>query len=415
MRSLLVICLLSFVLAASAQQTNEIYVGRADSLLSKVLHEQRRFWVHLPPSARNGEHPKKRYPVVYLLDAEWNFVSVSGMIDFESTINGNNFWPELVVIGIININRFKDLTPTKVISGLWVDSASGKRSGGGELFMTFIEKELMPHIDSLYPVIPYRILIGHSLGGITTINTLVHHKSLFSGYVAVDPSMWWDNQRLLHESEQAFRTTSFAGSTLFLAMAHTQPPGLDTTTLQRDTSEGTIHSRGILELSRFLQEGRQNGLEADFKYYDDETHASLPLIAVYDGLHFIFKYYPIHFQDSYFTDPSFHLASFIEDHYKKVGSKYHITMEDGRPALPPEDLLDNVGFFVMGKKEYDKAESLFNLSIKNYPSSPLAYGYLGDLYAAKDNKASAIENYKKSLSIKENVEMRKKLEKLMGK
>ena len=92
-----------------------------------------------------------------------------------------------------------------------------------------------------------------------------------------------------------------------------------------------------------------------------------------------------------------------------------MTAADGRPLLPPEDLVNNLGFFVMGKKQFQKAEDMFTMNIKNYPSSFVAYGYLGDLYSAKGDKERAIASYKKSLSFKETEEVRKKLENLEGK
>ncbi|HEY2350416.1 MAG TPA: alpha/beta hydrolase-fold protein [Puia sp.] len=416
MKFLFFACFFSFpLLMVNAQQNNSVITGSVDSIHSQILKEERKFWVHLPPSALNGKHPKKRYPVVYLLDGSVHFNSVTGMIDYLSSVYDNSFVPEMIVVAILNINRFKDLTPTYVSNGLWVDSASGRKSGGGDHFMAFIEKELTPHIDSLYPAGRYRLMIGHSLGGLMAVNTMVHQRKLFNSYIAIDPSMWWDKQKLLHEAEQSLKTTSYAGTALFLGMAHTQKAGMDTTVLQTDTTEGTIHARSILLLSRYLIAGRQNGLEAAFKYYDADTHSSVPFICTYDGLRFIFKDYPVDVKDEYLNDSAFPLAAFLKNHYATITSKYEITEEDGTTLLPPENQVNNLGFFVLGKKQYEKAESMFKMNIKNYSSGSVAYGYLGDLYTAKGDKANAILNYEKSLSLKESSETRKKLEKLQGK
>jgi len=416
MKSLFFTCFSSIsLLLADAQQNNVVVIGSVDSIHSQILKEQRRFWVHLPVSARDGLHLKKKYPVVYLLDGDWNFTGVVGMIDLLTSVNGNSFFPEMIIVGILNIDRMRDLTPTRVTSGLWIDSNIARISGGGEAFTAFMEKELIPHIDSLYPTIPYRMLIGHSLGGLIAMNTMLHHKKLFRSYVAIDPSMWWDQQKLLHETEQTLKTTSYAGTALFLGMAHTQSQGMDTAALQRDTTDGTLHPRSILQLSRYIMAGRKNGLQANYKYYDEETHSSVPLIATYDALHFIFKDYQLIVQDNYFNDPVFRLASFLEDHYENISSEYAITSEDGHSLLPPEDLVNNLGFFVLGKKQFDKAEEMFKMNIKNYPTGFSAYNYLGDLYTLKGDKAGAIASYKKSLSLKESAETRKKLENLKGK
>ena len=190
MKPLLLIALLTLSLPPlTAQQTNPVVIGAIDTLHSQILNEQRIIWIHVPTSAQSV---KKKYPVVYLLDGDWNFTSVVGMIDLLSSVNGNNFWPEMIVVGILNTDRKRDLTPTHVASRLWIDDDFARSFGGGEAFMSFIEKELIPHIDSLYPTNPYRMLIGHSLGGLTVINALVHHNNLFNSYVAIEPSMWWD-------------------------------------------------------------------------------------------------------------------------------------------------------------------------------------------------------------------------------
>jgi len=413
MKSLLSTCFLSiFLLLAGAQENNAVVIGSVDSIHSQILKEQRKFWVHLPPSALNGLHPKQKYPVVYLLDGDWNFTGVVGIIDLLTSVNGNSFFPEMIVVGILNTDRMRDLTPTRVTSGLWIDSNIARISGGGEAFTVFIEKELIPHINSLFPTNSYRMLIGHSLGGLIAINTLLHHQKLFNSYVAIDPSMWWDQQKLLHETEQALKTNSYTGTALFLGMAHTQSPGMDTATLQSDTTTGTLHPRSILQLGRYIMAGSKKGLQANYKYYDEETHSSVPLIATYDALHFIFKDYQLTFRDSYFTDSAFQLASFLKDHYEKITSEYGITSEDGNTMLPSEDLVNNLGFYVLGKKQFDKAEDMFKMNVKNYPKGSGAYNYLGDLYASKGDKTKAMASYKKSLSLKESAETRTKLEKL---
>ncbi len=413
MKNLVLICLFLSIFWSSvtAQQNNSLAIGTIDSIHSGILHEERKIWVHLPSSA--GYDKKRKYPVGYLLDAEKNFESVVGMIDFLSSVYNNNVFPEMIVVGIPNTIRTRDLTPTKVTGGLWIDSFTAANSGGGEAFTSFIEKELVPHIDSLYPSMQYRMLIGHSLGGIMVINTLMHHTKLFRSYIAIDPSMWWDQQRLLHEAAGTLKTNLYEGATIFLAMANTMPPGMDTATAKKDTTSGTIHSRSILQLARYMLDNK-NGLRASFKYYDDESHTSVPLAATNDGLHFIFKDYTLKYPRDAFTDSSFQLAAFLKEHYAALSSEYAMVNEDGSNLLPPQDVVNNLGFFMMSQKQFSKAEDLFMMNIQNYPSGVVAYRYLGDLYAAKGDNTKAIASYKKSLLLKEDIETRKKLDNLLS-
>jgi predicted alpha/beta superfamily hydrolase len=394
----------------SAQSPAEVVIGRIDNLRSGILQEQRTFWVHLPPGAQGGQHTNKKYPVVYVLDGDKNFTSVVGMIDLLSSVNGNNVVPEMIVIGILNTNRVRDLTPTHVDSGLWINDDMAKWSGGGEKFTAFLEHELIPYIDSSYPASPYRMLIGHSLGGLVAVSTLLLHPHLFRSYVVIEPSMWWDSQKLLHATTAALAHGSgpLKGTNIFLGMAHTQVPGMDTSRLQKDTTSGTLHPRSILELAHALTSATAGDQQVAFKYYDAESHASVPVIATYDALHVVFADYPLQFQDNYFSDSTFLLAAFIAGHYQKIAGEYAMTSEDGR-SVPPIDLINNLGFFVLGKKQYAKAEAMFRMNIQNYPADPVAYNYLGDLYAAKGDKGPSVASYKKALSFGEDAAIRKKL------
>ncbi|MGC4039006.1 MAG: alpha/beta hydrolase-fold protein [Chitinophagaceae bacterium] len=395
-----------------AQQRNDVIIGSIDSINSSILKEQRKIWVHVPPSFRSQNSDAKKYPVIYLLDAEKNYTGVVGMVDLLSSMNGNDLFPEMIIVGIPNTNRTRDLTPTQVTNGLWIDSYTASVSGGGEAFISFIEKELIPHIDSLFPTTPYRTLIGHSYGGLTVMNTIVHHKNIFNAYIAIDPSMWWDKQRLLHEAEQVLKKDHYENTTLFLAMANTLPPGIDTTTVQKDTSDGTLHPRSILSLSRYVLNNRQNGIQSGFNYYKEDTHGSIPLIATYDALHFIFNDYAMKIEDGYFIDPEFKLADFIEKHFKHISWKYGFTDKNGGPLSPPEDLLYNLGYFVSTKKQFSKAEDLYKMNIKYHPESANVYDHLGDLYSEEGDLSHAKANYKKALSLKEIPETRQKMEKL---
>ena len=149
-----------------------------------------------PKTVPGAVFSQQKYPVVYLLDGDAHFNSVVGMIQYLSQVNSNNACPEMIVVGISNTDRTRDLTPTKSGDDPFLKTMPGlavQTSGGGEAFMSFIEKELMPHINSKYPTQPYKILIGHSLGGLTVMNAVINHTKLFNTYIAIDPSMWWDN------------------------------------------------------------------------------------------------------------------------------------------------------------------------------------------------------------------------------
>jgi uncharacterized protein len=395
---------LSFGLHAQTTHTKPAVIsfGTSDVINSKILNEQREVWVYVPGSASDTTYSKERYPVVYLLDGDWNFTSVVGMIEF---LSSNYSCPEMIVVGIPNTDRERDLTPTHMDSwqflDLVMDSSFCKTSGGGENFISFIEKELIPHIDSLYPTAPYRIFIGHSAGGLTVMNTLIHHTDLFKAYIAIDPAMSWDNQKLLKEAKTILATNTYSGISLFLGIANTMGEGMDTARVKNDIKKSTEYIRSNFELRNCLNNNKQNQLNYAWRYYNNDNHTSVPLIAEYDALRFIFDYY--HFDK-------------FKNGYKNIQNLYeNVSKHYGYKVKPPESMVNSIAYTFLYLKHFEEAIYLFKLNVSNYPDSWNVYDAMGDFYDAKGDKTNAIDNYKKVLSIKEIPDTRKKLEKLQGK
>jgi uncharacterized protein len=398
----LAFCLVANLVFAQGKEDNQnIVIGKTDSIQSKILGEKRKIWVHVPDGAN------QKYPVVYVLDGDGHFSSVVGMIQQLSTINGNTMCPKMIVVGIPNTDRTRDLTPTHIDADPpMMDSASAKTSGGGENFIAFIEKELMPYIEAKYPTAPYKMLIGHSFGGLAVMQTFTHHMDLFNAYICIDPSMWWDNEKLLKQTQKVLAEKKFEGKSLYLGIANTMEEGMDIKKVEQDTSFDSKHIRGILKLQAAFEKNKQNGLKYRGKYYPDDTHSSAPLITEYDGLRFIFDYLPMKFSMKDFMDSTGALATKFQNHYVHLSKKMGYTMK------PDEMEINYMGYDFMGRKMYKSAESLFKLNITYYPESYNVYDSYSDYLIAIGEKPNAIIQLKKALAIKENEGSRKKLTQL---
>ena len=395
-------------MGACSHPDNKIVIGKTDHIYSKILKENREIWVHLPRSMNNSVFSTSRYPVIYLLDGDGHFSSVTGMLEQLTEINGNMLFPEMIVVGITNTDRMRDLTPTHTQLNFAGDSSQPSTSGGGEEFISFIEKELIPHIDSLYPTSPYKVFIGHSLGGLTVMNTLIRHPQIFNAYLAIDPSMWWDRRSLLKQSGSILMQNNFKGKTLFLGVANTMSPGLDTATVRKDTILSNQHIRSILSLTDTLKKATGNGLRWEYKYYNEDSHGSVPLISEYDGLRFIFDFYNFKNANQLFDkNVSAEMAvNSVKDHYKKV------SQEMGYEVGPPEEYINDLGYGFLQNKMNEKAFAFFKLNVDNYPKSGNVYDSMGDYYVAINDKGKAIDNFKKALTLFNNPDTKAKLEKL---
>ena len=387
-------------------KTDTISIGRSEQFFSKTLNEKRRILISLPGSYSDTYFYKRHYPVVYLLDGEAHFFSVTAMIKQMSEDGPRLLFPEMIVVAITNTDRNRDLTPTRDSTLVRMGRGADNHTGGGERFLSFLKDDLIPHIDSLYPTTPYRVFIGHSLGGLMVIHTLIHHPQVFDAYLAIDPSIWWNKALLLKQSQAILPTANYHNRSLFLAGANSLQNGLDTTTMLRDTiSDFSQHMSAIFSMRNALA-STSNHLHFGWKYYPEYGHNTVPLVAEYDGLRSIFDFYPLDFPFEDFPKPGFKGDTLLATHYDSISQRM------GYRVNPPETFVNNLGYMMMNGKQFDRAFYFFNLNLGNYPNSFNVYDSMGDLYLAKNDKKKAIEYFTRSLSLRENTDTRKKLEQL---
>ena len=387
-----------FSFCAKAQEINPFITGFEKSSTSKTLSEQRKVWIHIPNSNGGNENTGKgRYPVIYLLDGDANFNDIVSITEFMSNAG---LCPPMIVVGVLHPARMTDLT-------FGTDKETPGIVGRGEKFMLYVEKELMPYIESNYPTASYKIFIGHSVGGLTVVNTLIHHPDLFKAYVSLDAALWWNNQQIVTDAKMILANQHYKGKTLFMALANRMERGMDTLTVQKDTTEGTELIRSNLEFIKDIFNNKTNQLRFKHTFYENDDHSSVRLIGEYDALRFIFDYYKLKIYNSQLEDQNFKLDSLFVTHYDNVSKQIGYTVK------PEESQVNGLAYYMLSQKQFTKAEALFKLNIANYAETANCYDGLGDLYLAKGDKAKAIESFKKTLTLKLIPETKAKLEKLL--
>ena len=398
MKKLIAFILLLSCVSVYAQKDNHITIGTVDTIYSKILNEKRAIFIHVPNGNRD-----ERYPVLYILDGETHFESAVAIDEQMSGVT-----PPMIVVGITNTNRERDLTPTKGKVWVGLNESEAKASGGGENFMAFIEKELIPYIDSHYPAAPYRVFSGHSLGGLAVVNAFFNHTSIFNAYVAIDPSLWWEKQGWIKKQEIEAAKQDFANRSLFVAAANNIPPGMDTISILKDTGFVAPVTQAVLPFLHYLRDSKPKGLRWDSKFYQNERHGTVELNAEYDALRYLFNFYQ--FRTSQFIGhPELDEDAVIGAHYKMLSERM------GYTVLPPESTINEMGYDCMARKKMATAYKLFKRNTDNHPDSANAFDSLGDYYSDNGDKKNAIVAYTKSLSLQETGETRGKLNELLGK
>jgi predicted alpha/beta superfamily hydrolase len=270
--TLIFICLLFAMPVALAQQSaDSIILARRFTLHSNILQEDRTYWVYLPASYELEAAAGHKYPVLYLLDGHLHLNVLTGIVHHLSSYSSAvQRIPEMIVVALVNTNRARDFTPTHMTSGPY-----SQESGGSEAFLRFMKKELIPEIESHYRALPERTLVGHSLGGLLTLSAFVEEPELFRNYIAIDPSLWWDDGVLVQRLRQLPARKFTAPVSVFIAMAN-------------NVVNKEPHERSIRQFQSILKARENTSLRVQYRYFQDETHLSVPLIAIYRGL--LFEY-----------------------------------------------------------------------------------------------------------------------------
>jgi predicted alpha/beta superfamily hydrolase len=181
---------------------------------SRALGEARPINVYTPPQYRASPGgAAEPFPVLYMPDGglDEDFPHVVRMVD--SLIARGVIRP-VIVVGVPNTERRRDLTgPTRVKS----DSAIAPRVGGSGAFRRFLREELMPEVERRYRTTHERGIIGESLAGLFIVETFLMEPTLFTHYIALDPSLWWNAGSLLNSAGQRLAGFDHDSRTLYLA------------------------------------------------------------------------------------------------------------------------------------------------------------------------------------------------------
>jgi len=237
--SLLSTGILSSIPAVAQESPSLVVIGERAELQSQILDEKRVLIISKPAGYETGED---RYPVLYLLDGNRHFHHTTGTTKF---LASRDRMPEVLVVAIPNTNRNRDLTPPYQSKE---DSKRFPNQGGADNFLRFISDELMPWVERNYRTRPYRILVGHSYGGLFAIHTLITRPGVFNAYIAISPSLQWDNQGLVPKAEAFFEATPELDADFFMTAGNESGALLD----------------GVRKLSGVLDESAPNGFRWNF-------------------------------------------------------------------------------------------------------------------------------------------------------
>ena len=355
-----VVSLMAGVGGAAAQ--GPLTLGETFAIESKVMAEQRRVIVWTPPHYAIGT---RAYPVLYLTDADRQFGHTVTTVEF---LSRNGRMPPMIVVGLFNTDRTRDLTPYK-------DSDTDGQlpaAGGGDRFLRFIETELVPWVENRYRTERFRAFAGHSFGGLFAMHALAARPNLFNAVIAVSPSLAWRQGEAAKRMDTMLTQQRTLKGALYVTLG----------------DEGQAMKAGLDRLRTVLEEKAGKGLRWDLVEMLDEDHGSIVLRSHYNAFEKIFDGWRLpRTRNGTFTGG----MKAVEAHYAKLSDRL------GWAITPPEATVNALGYAALAQREIDDALEYLQANVRNYPDSPNAYDSLGEGLEAAGRLDDALAKYEDAI------------------
>lgn len=365
----------------NAQVTNNIVEVKKDSIQSKVLNEEREYWVSLPLDYDTSV----MYPVIYVLDAEWKFNITNAL---EKDLSGNGKIPPHIVVGISHPNRRLDMTfsTTKENSIGETDTImwNTKNTGNGLKFLAFIEDELIIEISQRYSTSGFNILIGHSLGGYFCSYILPIQKS-FRSLQIYDPAIWYNEGEVIKQINS--NLSQDTSCIIYIASS------------RKFDNQISNHHEKIEALVDSLR--RFPNIRYEYKNYENEHHNSMYLYSFLDGMSMLYKGYEMNM----FGWDAIVDVSILKKHFAEFSRTIQFEF------LPQNHLYLQVGEISFHQKKYQNCIEALEIYLNKNPTNPYALELIGDAYTIIGNKKQGLVSYKKAYELSpDNIRLRGKIE-----
>lgn len=366
---LLTLIFIGFGLRIYCQKT----VNTEYKIASRYFEEERTIKVHLP---KNYDE-KVKLPVIYILDAQWNpyFILTSSSIDYLTEIRE---LPKSIIIGINLVNRQYELTPAPVNEDWKMPSL-----GGAQNLENHLLKEVIPLIDSLYKVHPFRTVIGHSLGGTFALNSLVDNPTLFNAVIAISPNLQIDDEEIVLKMTRAINTLKKGNKFVFA-------------TIGTDGQPDASFLPPLKKLDSVLSIENSMTFDWNFRIHEGYNHATTPLVSTNSALLEFAKKWKITEEQKATIMSNGNVIKDFEGFYESI------SLWAGYSVVASKNNYYDFAGFLEDNKKYNDAIGIYKLATRNFPSESRFYNGIAENMMEIENNKEAKVYLEKALKILKN-------------
>lgn len=379
-----VIFIIYFQLNLNAQIAEKIELTSDNQLLglgtqyvlkSEHLQEDRPIIISLPQGYKNNDN---NYPVLYLLDGLQNIKHQVGTVEL---LTESGIIPPMIIVAIESLDRSRDLTPSNAGQDVYggTGNAGIPQSGGAPKFLQFLEEELIPYVESNYRTHPYRILEGHSFGGLFSTYTLMEKPNIFDAFIIQSPALWWNKEEMTKKAKEFFKSNSNLDKSIYFGIGGGDGWGMRQ------------------ELNRYVEVVKENKPE-NFRWkheeIGDEGHDDARLLLNYYGLKFVFS-------DLKASEEL--LKNYSDEAFLK--GEQNLTDKYGKNARRPVGNYFDVVMKLLKDESTLEAITVLKRASEAYPKYAMLLTNLAQLYEKTNQIEKAIEAYESGIKVSKKLKL----------
>lgn len=266
--AILLAALLAAPAAAQPEGGEPVAIGTVYSIPATAFEDERRITVRLPPGY--VEQPEARFPVVYVIDGgpQQDFPHIAGIAQSRDM---NYSFERFILVGIETVERRAEISPQVSPAKLAkYTEALGAVPGGADNFRSFIAGDVQPWIDGHFRTNGRNAVMGESLAGLFIVETLLKRPDLFDDWIAVSPSLWYDDMALARSAAEMMQP---GNERVYLTVAN----------------EGYRHEEGVERFVDALRSSAPAGWQwAYVPLAESETHGTIYHTAALDAFRLLY-------------------------------------------------------------------------------------------------------------------------------